>query len=336
MPVYNCELYVSEAIESILNQTFRDFELIIIDDNSTDDTREIVRTFSDGRIRLIEKPINTGYTASLNMGINISHGVLIARMDGDDISNLNRFEKQVTLFAQHPDVVVCGTWYEIISTNELIKYPIDHEGIKVALLDYCALGHPTVMLRKSFLLKHQLKYDETLEPAEDYDLWTRIVALGKLANVPEVLLKYRDHSNQVSITDQYKQNENSIVSKLRMIRFPLTNLTESDQFLSRMIIEKERIPNAKKLREVLNWLDWLFLSNRQSGFYIDNEFEKYITNKKIGLTRLFYLHNTAYNPRVFYQFIKLKGGFKECFTLNEFIRFFTKCMVFWKLNPQSN
>ena len=247
MPVYNCAEYVAEAIQSILDQTFSNFELIIVDDKSTDETLEVTKIFSDKRIKLIEKPANTGYTESLNLGIELSRGELLARMDGDDISNLNRFEKQVSFFAKNQDVVVCGTWFEIISTNEPIKYPTDHKDLKIAFLNYCAIGHPTAMFRKSFLKKHQLKYNRGLEPAEDYDFWTRIIALGKLANIPEILLKYRDHPNQVSIRDQYNQNKNSVVSKMRMIQYPLINITDSDHLFSQLIAEKKHIQDRKNI-----------------------------------------------------------------------------------------
>ena len=107
MPVYNCAEYVAEAIQSILDQTFSNFELIIVDDKSTDETLEVTKIFSDKRIRLIEKPANTGYTESLNLGIELSRGHLIARMDGDDISMPQRFEKQVNFLFENPLVIVC-------------------------------------------------------------------------------------------------------------------------------------------------------------------------------------------------------------------------------------
>ena len=114
MPVYNCELYVQEAIDSILNQTFIDFELLIIDDCSTDKTVEIINNYADKRIKLTTKPHNTGLTNSLNYGLSIAQGQYIARMDGDDVSVLDRFEKQVKFLDTNPDIILCGTWYQLM------------------------------------------------------------------------------------------------------------------------------------------------------------------------------------------------------------------------------
>lgn len=335
MPVYNCALYVAEAVQSILNQTYTNFELIIIDDNSTDGTKDTVKSFSDNRIRFIKKPKNTGYPKSLNMGIDVSCGELIARMDGDDISNINRFDEQVKFLEMNPDIAVCGSWYRIISTDELIKYPQEHEEIKIALLDYCALGHPTIMLRKCFLSKHHLRYDETLEPAEDYDLWTRIAALGKLANIPKVLLNYRVHSNQVSIKDQSKQHKNGNVSKQRMLFYILENPSEVDETISNLIIQKKKIECITDLYSILNWLDCLLVNNKLLHFFKQTKFEKYIKTKQADSFRMFYIHNKVYNPMVLYQFMKLTWNKREWISVYEMTRFIVKCLILWKLNPKA-
>ena len=134
MPVYNCEAYVGEAIDSILGQSFTDFEFLIIDDASNDNTVSVIQSFTDSRIRLIEKPRNTGYTNSLNYGLTIAKGEYIARMDGDDISLPERFAKQVTFMDAYPEVVACGTTYSIIGSSEIKNVPLNHDDIKVQLL----------------------------------------------------------------------------------------------------------------------------------------------------------------------------------------------------------
>ena len=118
LPVYNCELYVRTAIESILNQTFTDFEFLIIDDASTDKTLAVLKKIKDSRIQLIEKPVNSGYTNSLNYGLQMAKGKYIARMDGDDISHPERFAKQIVYLEAHPEVVVCGTTYKIVGNDK--------------------------------------------------------------------------------------------------------------------------------------------------------------------------------------------------------------------------
>ncbi|HET7897217.1 MAG TPA: glycosyltransferase, partial [Flavisolibacter sp.] len=179
LPTYNCEHYVRDSLQSILDQTFTDFELLVIDDASTDRTVEVIRELKDPRIQLIQKQKNSGYTDSLNQGIALARGRYIARMDADDISLPTRFEKQVNFLASHNDVAVCGTWYMEIPNNHIAKLPTEHEDIKVAMLENNQLCHPSVMFKKDFFLAHHLSYKREFESAEDYELWTRLIAFGK-------------------------------------------------------------------------------------------------------------------------------------------------------------
>ena len=146
MPVYNCELYIKEAIDSILNQSFSDFEFIIIDDASSDSTVSIIKAYDDPRIQLIVKQQNSGYTNSLNYGLSIAKGEYIARMDGDDISFSERFEKQIAFLDKNPDVVLCGTFFKIIGMDKVIVVPEGHEDIKVAMLKDCSTVPPSISI----------------------------------------------------------------------------------------------------------------------------------------------------------------------------------------------
>src|ERR1700761_7503420 len=121
MPVYNCRQFVAAAIESVLNQTYANFELIIIDDCSSDNTLGVISSYTDKRIRLISKKENKGLIDSLNLGIALSAGKYLARMDGDDICAANRFATQLNFMELNPDVTVCGTWYRDIATGEIVK-----------------------------------------------------------------------------------------------------------------------------------------------------------------------------------------------------------------------
>jgi glycosyltransferase involved in cell wall biosynthesis len=198
MPVYNCELYVQEAVDSILNQSFTDFEFLILDDASTDQTVSIIKKYNDPRIQLIEKPSNSGYTNSLNYGLTIAKGKYIARMDGDDISFSGRFAKQVAYMEAHPEVVVCGTSYKIVGNNKHIDIPKNNDAIKLNLLKGNCICHPSVMIRKKVLDEFSVIYDTSKEPAEDYDMWVRLLSFGKLHNLQDVLLEYRIYNTQVS------------------------------------------------------------------------------------------------------------------------------------------
>ena len=217
MPVYNCVTYIKESVDSILAQTFADFELLIIDDQSTDGTYEYLQTLTDIRVQLIRKKQNSGYTVSLNIGLDLAKGEYIARMDGDDICFLNRLKEQVDFLNTYQDIMLCGTWF-ILSPEKLIrKFPLNNNQIKTAFLEYCAIGHPTVMFRNTLFKELRLSYDQTMEPAEDYDLWARILNVGKLANIPEVHLIYRIHDEQVSTVYKQKQLEKSNVIRANLL-----------------------------------------------------------------------------------------------------------------------
>lgn len=202
MAVYNGGRYLNEAISSILDQTFRDFEFIIVDDGSTDGTKEIIEAFqsADSRVRLIARE-NRGQTRSLNEAIWCSTGEYIARMDADDISLPNRLEKQVLLLDGNPEVGMCGAWIRMFDDKigflQDYQYPVSNDSIRRGILFHCPFAHPSVMVRSS-VVKHVGAYDTSIRFAQDYELWTRIVFRYRTENIPEVLLHYRVHSGQMT------------------------------------------------------------------------------------------------------------------------------------------
>ena len=207
MPVYNCREYIEESLKSIINQTFKDFEFIIIDDCSTDGTFEYLTSVTDPRIKLIRKSKNTGYTVSLNMGLKIAKGKYIARMDGDDISVSDRFAKQVAFMDVNPDVIVCGGGYEAIGSDFKFIPKTSNEDIVLDLMSFSPFAHPTAFMRNIILKENNIQYDTQYEPCEDYKLWTILSEYGKLANLNDILLYYRIHQNQTSIVRANAQIE---------------------------------------------------------------------------------------------------------------------------------
>lgn len=199
MPVFNGEFYLKEAIDSILAQSFKNFELILINDGSTDDTGEIIKSYSDKRIVLVQNMNNLGITKSLNIGIKHVRGDYIARMDADEISHFDRFEKQVAFLEKNLDVCVCGTLTKTIGKpiETTWMYPLDHESIKASLLFHCCLVHSSVMFRSRILTENNIFYSENYPYAEDYELWVRLSKITKIANLDEVLIRYRIHNNSI-------------------------------------------------------------------------------------------------------------------------------------------
>lgn len=214
MPVYNGEKYLKEAIDSILSQTFRDFEFLIINDGSTDKSAEIIASYPDPRIRLVHNGKNIKLIATLNKGLDLARGEYIARMDCDDISLPDRLAKQVAFMDENPDIGICGTWVKTIGEVEgdVWRYPSDHDTIKCMLLFGSVLAHPSVMMRREMLRNHNLKYDSNYTHAEDFQLWRRASQLFLTANIGEILVLYRITSNSVS-----RYNREAQLKTLRQI-----------------------------------------------------------------------------------------------------------------------
>ena len=199
MPVYNSEKYLREAIDSILDQTYGDFEFIIIDDGSTDSSPDIVRSYDDPRIRFYVNEKNMGVAGTLNRGLDLATGEYIARMDSDDISLPERFEKQVAFMNAHTEVAVCATAIHLFGATESDRrFSITHNQLKVDLLFGNCFAHPTVMLRGTVIRNEKFYYDKKFNKIEDYEMWVKISRKYALASLEDVLLKYRVHSMQVT------------------------------------------------------------------------------------------------------------------------------------------
>jgi glycosyltransferase involved in cell wall biosynthesis len=199
MPVYNCAGFVRESVLSVLNQTEAGFELLILDDCSTDGTIDKLREFDDPRIRIFYSDHNIGQAHQLNKGIGLARGEYIAIVHGDDINLPERFSEQLALFRDHPELDIVGSWIEYFGSRQGDwKAPVGQEECFLELLTESPLAHPTVMMRSGPLLGLEEVYRQDRVPAEDYDLWVRLSSFCKISNVPKRLLKYRMHDQQAS------------------------------------------------------------------------------------------------------------------------------------------
>lgn len=199
LPVFNAEEYLSEAIQSILDQTFPYFELILINDGSTDDSLDILTHFCqrDSRLILISRQ-NKGLVTTLNEGIDLARGMWIARMDADDVSLPDRFARQLK-WLEDTGADICGTWVRLhgLSNQRILKHAQADSAIKMEMLFGTPFAHPSVMVKTECM--RRLKYDNKWEKCEDYDLWERGARAGwRMCNVPEILLLYRQHDFQTS------------------------------------------------------------------------------------------------------------------------------------------
>jgi len=321
MPAYNAEKYIGEAIKSVLNQTFTDFELIVINDGSTDKTEEIILSFKDERICYIKNETNLKLIATLNKGIDLALGKYIARIDADDLCLPNRFEKQIDFLENHPDYVLCGSWAHLVDSQGektgRVKYVNIHNLLKISLLFTVPLIHPSVMAKTDIL--KQFKYSASALHTEDFDLWLRIVNAGyKIANIPEYLIKYRWHDTNISVENEAFQTE----KKFELLKPYI------ESFIGREILKEEfdlhqlsfRLYHLGKKKEVSNidllnekkWLEFLSRRNKEINKYHQNDFDAFLWSRWLvcciamrKFLSVFTIRLAWYKPDVIYKTIKL-------------------------------
>lgn len=247
LPVYNGEAYIDEALTSVLNQTFEEFELLVVDDGSTDSSAERVKSYRDSRIRLIRR--EHGFIESLNAGLAASGGKYIARMDVDDRMEPHRLARQWEVMEEYEEVAVCGSWFktfgkieqECASFRGKIPYPL------VNMLNGNILAHPTVMMRNRFLKEHGLCY-ENYPYAEDFKLWSEVAKRkGVFYVIPEFLMNYRVSDEQVSCLKSREQYDVSLKIRSEILDF----------LVDHNAIEMENICKLRDLITELNERDWI-------------------------------------------------------------------------------
>lgn len=253
MPVYNGEKYLKEAIESILNQSFKNFEFIIINDGSTDKTAEIIQSYRDERIVYINNEKNLGLSKSFNIGIKVAQGSYIARMDADDLSLPERFEKQLNFLALHPEISIVGSAIERINEKGeklgVSRKALEPQALKWQSLFSTPLFHPTVVGRAQ-IFKENL-FDESLTNSEDYELWSRLMFEKgcKLSNLPEPLLLYRVFPNSFTKKLSPEKRANSTNNSLRNIGRYATLSTAEQELLMKAFTGK---PSFRESFQILS------------------------------------------------------------------------------------
>lgn len=206
MPGKNVARTLAATLDSLVAQSFQDFELVFVNDGSSDETEQVLGAY-EGRLRLrvVTHPENLGVAQSINDGLAVAQGELIARLDADDLAMPERLAKQVAFMQAQPHIDVCGTQMEVFSDDDpqhrtayVLSHPTQHAAIRTALIQRCALAHPSVMARRA-LFDQVGAYNPNFDFAEDYELWCRCAMLGRqFANLPEPLTRYRQHAGQVS------------------------------------------------------------------------------------------------------------------------------------------
>jgi glycosyltransferase involved in cell wall biosynthesis len=272
MSVYNAEKYVGDCIRSILGQTFTDFEFIIINDASTDSSPEIIKSFKDKRIRLLNNRERSYPTR--NKGLRVARGKYICIMDADDISLPHRFERQVLFMDNNPEIGLAGSGYRVLGQDQDLFREGNYEKIKVQLMRNNCFIHPSVIIRHDLLKKHNLRYIRKYYYSSDYDFIARAARYFLVTNIPEVLMHYRVHEGQVTIQFRAKQAEYADEISLKQIKYLGINPTEDEAGLHIALLHGRQIGYSKK-NKLFEWLEKIKVANRKLGFYKESELETF-------------------------------------------------------------
>ena len=312
MSVYNGASYLNDSIESVLNQTFTDFEFIIIDDASTDNSRLIIQENQrkDSRIRLIKHSTNKGLSVRLNEALDLSNGEYIARMDADDVCLPFRFDCQLEYLDRHTKVDICGSYVRYFGSESYInKLPCDHDDIIMELLFGCPLAHPTVVFRKQRVMEYNLSYCTTVKYAQDYNLWVSASRYLMFANISKVLLNYRYHSTSISSTKRQVQLNSARDSQLKM--FVYWGISKEDFEIYSDTLNKDRFSRSLNDIVLLHKLFQKLLSlNLKNNLVNQDKLQSflsrrlfwacfYATRNGIKIVSIYFSNKYTYRPHFF-------------------------------------
>lgn len=303
MPVYNAEMYLKDSIESILDQSFTDFEFLIYNDGSTDKTDEIINTFKDVRIVYKKMDKNSGYLNLLNDGLAIAKGKYIARMDADDISMPNRFEEQYKYLENNAEVGICGSWIEFIGEQSgVIERPVSFEEIQFGLFFSCPLTHPTVMMRNDLLKKYNLIYHTEYYYAEDHYFFAQASLHFKIVNLPKVLLKYRIHSSQIGSARWKEQFFAKSAIQANLFSNILLKKNDEDLKWLKTFFREQSVPDEKWLNDIESYEERIIKDNEVNPVYppsILNRAVNKIFKSKTERNFYNYFFSKYYNQKTF-------------------------------------
>jgi glycosyltransferase involved in cell wall biosynthesis len=264
LPAYNAERYIGQAIESVLGQDYRNFELIIADDGSKDQTLDRIRSFSDSRIKIIENETNIGLIATLNKCIAAAKGEFIARMDADDICMPGRFTKQIDYLKQHPEIGIVSSFMSVVGRESHVYAHrfTSPDLVKAGLLFTNPLVHPAVVFRKSAIEGKEL-YSTKFLHAEDYGLWISLIKDVSFYVIPEALLAHRTHPEQVSVQHYLKQKESVCVAHELLFNHLGISATPEEREIHFSLYLEEYPKEKDFVNRVENWLQKLVKHNEQ-------------------------------------------------------------------------
>ena len=274
MPVRNCERFIGESIDSILNQTMTDFELIIVNDGSTDHSSEIAHSYGDKRIKVIDLPEGIGCFPARNTGIRSVKGKYLCMMDADDLSLPDRLENQYRFMEENTDIgMVYGLFKSSIDNRPLYK-ETDYELIKIFFLQHCYLCHATGMVRTALVEKHCLYYNEAYTYASDYDWQVRALSLFPVAQINDPVYLYRIHPTQISTSKRREQD--FYANKIRINQLSFFGITPSETEKARHLTFLGGDYDPRFDSQMIDrWINRLLESNLITQYYAQNKLQNF-------------------------------------------------------------
>ncbi len=270
------EEHLRMAFNSLFNQSYQNIEIIVIDDDSDDNCKSVLNDICNGikNITIVHNKTNLGLTKSLNIGLQMAKGEFIARMDADDYSTYNRIEKQVDYLKSHQDIDIIGTGVISFGDRNIFMSPaygLSKDDADIMLFFSSTLCHPSVMIRKCFLERHHLSYDENVKKAQDYDLWERSSIYGKLAVTKDVLLYYRIHANQItSLKNKEQIKAADIIRKRRLSRIGI-NPTDKEYHYHELL--SSGVDSSITTHEMEEWIKKLLEGNKEKNLVNGKRFQ---------------------------------------------------------------
>ena len=277
MPAYNCAPFIKESVSAILNQSFKSFEFLIINDGSTDSTKENILSYQDPRIRYYENEKNIGLIDTLNKGIGLSWGKYILRTDADDIAMPRMIADLVSFMETNKDYIVCGGFMKVLHNGKLMTYPTKDSALKVYTLNHCPFSHSTVIFRKSVLDDHQLLYSKAFLDGEDHGLWSEMLPYGKFYNLNKPTLLYRESESQITSNKEYANNYKLARKRIFLLQASLYfDLDKDSGDLYSKLIAGDNIDSLEELQAVGKVLVRIRNKNLKNKLFDNRELSNFL------------------------------------------------------------
>lgn len=292
LSVRNVAATVAATIESILAQTLSDFELLILDDVSTDGTAEVIARYRDKRIRALTNPTHLNHSQAANRGLALARADYVARIDGDDLCLPHRAAIQLEYLDAHPDIAIVGSFIQTFTddpaaaTGQIVQYPLDPPTVSATMLFRNTLAQPAVTLRKSMLSARQVEYDPLCIRAEDYELWGRCVMRGlRMANIPQVLVQYRIHPGQGMVRYLDACNATAQATRKRLIEHLGLRPTPAELTIHEALGLDQLVADPSFISDAAQWLVDLATANDRLARFDRQALMRLLTGRYVTLSR---------------------------------------------------